>query len=86
MLEHYFREKIATTENLSSIGSYWESGNQNEIDIVAINDYEKRVMIAEVKRQKKNINLNILREKSSNIIQKFQGYEIVYKAFSIENM
>jgi AAA+ ATPase superfamily predicted ATPase len=86
MLEHYFREKIATTENLSSIGSYWESGNQNEIDIVAINEYEKRVMIAEVKRQKKNINLNILREKSSNIIPKFQGYEIVYKAFSIENM
>jgi AAA+ ATPase superfamily predicted ATPase len=86
MLEQYFREKIATTENLSSIGSYWESGNQNEIDIVAINDYEKRVMIAEVKRQKKNINLNILKDKSINIIQKFQGYEIAYKAFSIDDM
>jgi hypothetical protein len=39
--------------NFSTIGSYWEAGNKNEIDIIAINEYEKHVIIAEIKRQKK---------------------------------
>jgi hypothetical protein len=43
-------------------------------------------MIAEVKRQQKNINLNILQEKAINIIQKLQGYAITYKALSIDDM
>ncbi|MDR1632170.1 MAG: DUF234 domain-containing protein [Dysgonamonadaceae bacterium] len=30
------------------MNSYWELGNQNEIDIVAINEYEKTVIIADV--------------------------------------
>jgi AAA+ ATPase superfamily predicted ATPase len=30
ILERYFIEKLASTENLSGIGSYWENGNQNE--------------------------------------------------------
>ena len=33
ILERYFRQKISTTENLSQIGSYWESGNKNEVEI-----------------------------------------------------
>jgi len=56
ILERYFREKIMKEENLSAIGSYWESGNQNEIDIIAINEYEKTAIIAEVKRQKDKIS------------------------------
>lgn len=64
ILERYFREKIMKEENLSAIGSYWESGNRNEIDIVAINEYEKTAIIAEVKRQKDKISLEIFREKA----------------------
>jgi AAA+ ATPase superfamily predicted ATPase len=86
ILERYFREKIKKEENLSAIGMYWESGNLNEIDIVAINDYEKRAIIAEVKRKAKNINLNILKNKAANLTEKLQGYEIVFKGFSIDDM
>jgi hypothetical protein len=32
------------------IGNYWEAGNKNEIDIVAVNDFSKTALIAEVKR------------------------------------
>jgi Holliday junction resolvase-like predicted endonuclease len=39
------------------IGSYWDGKNQNEIDIVAINELEKIVLFADVKRNKNNINL-----------------------------
>jgi uncharacterized protein len=87
ILERYFREKIMKEENLSAIGSYWESGNQNEIDIVAINEYEKTAIIAEVKRQKDKISLDILREKARTLVNKeLAEYKIVYRALSIEDM
>ncbi|MPM43484.1 hypothetical protein SDC9_90159 [bioreactor metagenome] len=87
ILERYFREKIMKEENLSAIGSYWETGNRNEIDIVAINEYEKRAIIAEVKRQNEKISLDVLREKAKNLVDKeLQGYKIEYRALSIEDM
>jgi hypothetical protein len=87
ILERYFREKIMKEENLSAIGSYWETGNRNEIDIVAINEYEKRAIIAEVKRQKEKISLDVLREKAKNLVDKeLQGYKIEYRALSMGDM
>jgi hypothetical protein len=86
ILERYFRTKISTEENLSQIGSYWETGNQNEIDIVAINEYEKTAIIAEVKRQTKNIDLNILRKKAERLVTNLKGYTIDFRRLSIEDM
>lgn len=86
ILERYFTEKIKKEMSLSLIGSYWESGNQNEIDIVAINEYDKKVLFVEVKRKKEKINMKQFKEKSQNLIKKLDNYEISYNAFSIEDM
>jgi len=87
ILERYFRSKIMKEEQLSAIGSYWESGNQNEIDIVAVNEYEKSAIIAEVKRQKDKIRLDLLRKKARNLVNKeLAGYQVEYRALSIEDM
>jgi AAA+ ATPase superfamily predicted ATPase len=86
ILEKYFIQKLSEENNFSQIGSYWETGNQNEIDIVAINEYEKYALIAEVKRQKKHINMQLLKEKATTLSQKLSDYKIDYKAFSLEDM
>ncbi|NDP22637.1 MAG: DUF234 domain-containing protein [Paludibacter sp.] len=86
VLERYFKEKISKEMILSQIGSYWKTGNSNEIDIVAINDFEKSALIAEIKRNKEKIDLNILKEKSKNLIKNLNGFDITYKGFSLENM
>ncbi|MDR1180540.1 MAG: ATP-binding protein [Bacteroidales bacterium] len=86
ILEGYFRAKISIEENLSQIGSYWESGNQNEIDIVALNEYEKKAIIAEVKRQAKHIDLDILRRKAENLVANLKGYTIDFRGLSIKDM
>ena len=86
ILERYFRQKMAATENLSAIGSYWESGNQNEIDIVALNEYEKTAIIAEVKRNADRINLNILKNKSVNLVKQLPDYTIEYRALSMKEL
>lgn len=86
ILERYFREKISAEENLSQIGSYWEAGNRNEVDIVAINEYEKTAIVAEVKRQAKNIDLAALRKKAENLVANLKGYTVDFRGLSMEDM
>lgn len=85
-LEKYFREKLALSDNFSFIGRYWEKGNQNEIDIVAFNEIEKHLLIAEVKRNKSKISPASLKVKSEKLLQALKGYTIQYKGFSLDDM
>ncbi len=85
-LEKYIKEKLSLTKRYSIIGSYWERGNKNEIDIVAIDELNKNLLIAEVKLNKNKINLNLLEQKSKNLIPKFKDYHIEYKGFSLEDV
>lgn len=86
ILEQYFTEKLISTKQYNKIGSYWERNNQNEIDIVAINDIEKKVLFAEVKRNQDKINIEKLIEKSQNLLPQFSGYQIDYQGFSLKDM
>jgi hypothetical protein len=85
-LEKYFKEQLLLTKIYSIIGSYWERGNQNEIDIIAVDELNKNLLIAEVKINRRKINLNILEKKAKNIIPKFKGYKIEYRGFSLEDI
>jgi AAA+ ATPase superfamily predicted ATPase len=85
-LEKYFREKIALSDDYAAIGNYWEKGNRNEIDIVAIDDLKKKVLIAEVKIKKASFRPKVLRESASNLANKFGDYQIEYQSFSLEDI
>ena len=85
-LEKYFRDKLAAEGKYSAIGSYWEKGNKNEIDIVAVNKLDKQLMLAEVKRNKNKIDMDTLKAKANHLVSKYQDYNVVYKALSIEDM
>ncbi len=86
-LEKYFIEKLKDSKQFNLIGSYWERGNQNEIDIVAVNEREKLAMLVEVKLSRKRIQLSDLERKSQTLINKqLQGYHLVYKALSLEDL
>ncbi len=85
-LEKYFREKLALTGDYSLIGRYWEKGNQNEIDIVAVNDAEKKILLAEVKRNKAKISPALLINKSAKLLNSFPGYNVSYAHLSLEDM
>ncbi|MFD2200163.1 ATP-binding protein [Shivajiella indica] len=86
VLEKYFYQKLKETKAYSKIGTYWEKGNQNEIDIVAVNEFEKKLMIAEVKLNKEKFNLPSLMKKSEHLLFKFQGFEIEYRCLSLEDL
>jgi len=86
MLDRYFIEKYKESLNFSAIGTYWESGNRNEIDLVAINSQEKRAVIAEVKVNSSKISIAKLQEKSVTLVNKLTGHQVEYLGLSIEDM
>jgi len=85
-LESYFHEKLRLGYEYSAIGNYWERGNQNEIDIVAINEDKKRMLIGEVKRNSKKIDLHKVEQKALKLTSKYRKYSVEYRGFSLGDM
>ncbi len=86
VLERYFRQKYRETGMFNVVTNYWEKGGRNEIDLVAVNEAEREIVIGEVKRNPKRIDLHGLEEKARNILEKRKGWKIQFAAHSIEDM
>jgi AAA+ ATPase superfamily predicted ATPase len=83
LLERFFQKILAETGRFNEIGAYWERDNQNEIDIVAINEMEKRILIAEIKMNKKRINLDVLTARAQPLLKHYPDYTPMFLALSI---
>lgn len=86
ILEKYFRQQMAESKAYSDVQSYWDRKGENEIDLIAVNDFEKRLLIGEVKRNPERINLHILENKAEEIAKRYSDYQIKYKGLSLEDM
>ncbi|MFW5879743.1 MAG: ATP-binding protein [bacterium] len=86
ILEKLFIEIMSEKSKYGLIGTYWEKGNKNEIDIVAIDDIKKVIYIAEVKLNKTKIKINKLKTKTEKILLNYREYNIVYEGLSIEDI
>ena len=85
-LEKLFIELLKEEKKYTKIGSYWERNNQNEIDIVAVDDLNKEVLIAEVKLNPDRLSEIVLREKAKNIIKQYADYKVIYKLWSLNDL
>lgn len=85
-LEKFCTEKLALTGEWSEIGSYWESGFSNQIDIVALNVMEKKALFVEVKRDRERYSEQTLRSKAQNILRELGGYTVEYRGMSLEDL
>ena len=85
-LEKLFVDQFKEQQQFTHIGSYWERGNQNEIDIVAIDELEKTLMICEVKLAKKRLDQNVLEAKAKKLLADYSNYTIQWKLLSLEDV
>lgn len=85
-LEKLFVDQFKEKQSFTHIGSYWERGNQNEIDIVAIDELEKKVMICEVKLAKKRLEQSVLEAKAKKLLADYPNYTIQWKLLSLEDV
>ena len=85
-LEKLFVDQSKEQQHFTHIGSYWERGNQNEIDIVAIDELEKTLMICEVKLAKKRLEQSVLETKAKKLLADYPNYTIQWKLLSLEDV
>jgi hypothetical protein len=85
-LERLFADIYMQSGEYNRVGSYWESGFTNEIDLVAVNDAAKLMVLAEVKLQKKNIRKEQLVHKASKLRVQYPDYKFEYRYLSLEDL
>jgi len=86
LLERCFHELLADTGKFNQVGSYWERGNLNEIDLVAINDLKKHIVLADIKLNKSKLNMGQLKDKAKELLASYPGYEVEWLGLSLENI
>lgn len=86
ILERYFRQLYQEMGLYNIVTNYWEKNGQNEIDLIAVNEADRELVIGEVKRNKRRIDLHKLQEKSEMIQQKRKNWAISFTALSLDDM
>ena len=86
MLERYFRQMYAEKERTTEVGRWWNTRSEDEIDMIAIERLDKRVTVAEVKRNANKINMEATKARFANIRSHFRGYEVNFIPLSLEDM
>jgi AAA+ ATPase superfamily predicted ATPase len=86
LLEKYFRQRFAEEATITSIGNFWDKNGENEIDLIALNDFDKTATIVEIKRNSQKISLQNLALKTAAIQKQLAKYEVSLKALSLNDM
>jgi AAA+ ATPase superfamily predicted ATPase len=89
ILERYFRTKFIEEKSITKIGGYWDRKGGTEIDLISVNEIEKRAEIIEVKRNADNIDLERLKEKGYHFKRatgQLKDYQITFRGLSMSDM
>lgn len=89
VLEQYFMDVLIDSGRYTRIGSWHDRKGQNEIDIIAADELNNTAEFYEVKRNAKEINLSILRNKADNFLKttgQFKDYVLSYQGLSMDDM
>ena len=86
-LEQYFQAQAMESGKFSIVGNWWDRKGENEIDMIALNEFDHTGIIAEIKRNPRKISLVELQEKVNALPhQTFGEYSLSLHGLSIEDM
>ena len=92
ILEKWFRQAYMETGEYNIVTNYWEKGSKgepgekNEIDLIAVNEADRRIVIGECKRNEAKIDRNTLTGKAAKIASHHKGWTIDYVGLSLKDM
>lgn len=78
--------KLRSDEKYGYVGTYWERGNQNKIDIVAINDLDKKIFFSDVSFNKEDINTENLKNGAEKLLKYYSTYDVIYEELSLDDI
>lgn len=89
MLERYFHRVAMESGEFTRLGRWWDRRGENEIDMISEDELADKAMFFEIKRQKADISIGLLKKKAEVMLMathEFKGYEIGYEGLSLEEM
>ncbi|MBQ0130562.1 MAG: ATP-binding protein [bacterium] len=86
ILERYFRQVYMESGFYSTVSNYWNRSGKDEIDLIAVNQNEKQIVIAECKRNPQRIDIDILKEKSNAILNAHKKWDTQFIGLSLDDM
>ena len=54
--------------------------------LIALDEIEKKAVVAEIKRNRQNIKMDVLMLKGASIQKELNGYSVEYRGLSMEDM
>ena len=86
-LERWFQTKAMESGQFTRVGNWWDKRGENEIDLMAINEFNNVGMVAEVKRNERKISMSALEKKLAALPQKdVARYNIQLSALSLKDI
>lgn len=85
-LERFYHDWAMQSGRYTRIGNWWDKKGENEIDMVALNEFEKTCVIAEIKRNPKKLSLSGLEAKAAVLLPILKNYRITYSLLSLDDM
>lgn len=86
-LEQYFQTLAMETGAYTMVGNWWDRKGENEIDLIALNEFDHTGIVAEVKRNPDKLNPVELQRKTEMLpASDFGRYNLTQQAFSIKDM
>lgn len=86
-LEQYFQTQAMESGQYTLVGNWWDRKGENEIDMIALNEFDHTGMAVEIKRNPRKISLKELQEKVDALPTKtFGEYTLSLLGLSIEDM
>jgi Holliday junction resolvase-like predicted endonuclease len=89
ILEQYFMEVLRDSGRYTRMGNWYDRKGENEIDIIAADDLSQTVDFIEVKRQRKELDMDLLRKKADVFFKatgQYTDYHIQYRGMTMEDM
>ncbi len=86
MLERFYQDMFIQSGKYNQVGALWDTGNLNEIDLVAINDIDKKLIFSDIKLKKDKLNISNLKRKSENYLHNYSKYIPEYLGLSLEEI
>lgn len=67
-------------------GNWWDRKGENEIDLIAVNEFDKTGVVAEIKRNRNRIDMEKLEHKAMSLPSSFKKFSFKLQALSLEDM
>ncbi len=89
VLERLYRRHFRNLGLFTDVGPWWDKKGENEIDLVALNSTEKRIVFAEIKLNPEKIHLEELKKKANAFFfynPRFATFEFSFMGLSTKEL